>query len=281
MPEKNISLKEIRAHVSYRKGNGKPVCFFHGGVESKATWDKVTEVLTVNNPTFAIDARGHGQSERSPSGSYDFPSMINDASEFLKFIGEELIIVGHSMGATAAFFAAAENPQLVSGICLEDNTPLFELDPAVSASSAVQSIKGIGAVAKQSVLKGEDAAELAAKIGDLGPPNRKMKDNFPSWYLEAWAAELIQLDPRFTETFFEHGPITNDLPAALKRLSCPIHLIYGEKGIVKDAHIERMQALYSNFSAELIVGARHNVHTFHAHEFVRGLESFIHICEGQ
>ncbi len=256
MPEKNISLKEIRAHVSYRKGNGKPVCFFHGGVESKATWGKVTEVLTVNNPTFAIDARGHGQSERSPSGSYDFPSMINDASEFLKFIGEELIIVGHSMGATAAFFAAAENPQLVSGICLEDNTPLFELDPALSESSAVQSIKGIGAVAKQSVLKGEDAAELAAKIGDLGPPNRKMKDNFPSWYLEAW-------------------------PAALKRLSCPIHLIYGEKGIVKGAHIERMQALYSNFSAELIVGARHNVHTFHAHEFVRGLESFIHICEGQ
>ena len=279
MPEKNISLKEIRAHVSYRRGNGKPICFFHGGVESKATWNKVVELLSTNNPTFAIDARGHGQSERSPSGSYDFPSMINDASEFLKFIGEELIIVGHSMGATAAFFAAAESPQLVSGICLEDNTPLFELDPAISESSAVQGIKGIGAVAKQSVLNGEDAAELAAKIGDLGPPNRKMKDNFPSWYLEAWAAELIQLDPRFTETFFEHGPITNDLPAALKHLSCPIHLIYGEKGIVKNVHIEQMQALHSTFSTELIVGARHNVHTFYPHEFVRGLEGFIQDCE--
>ncbi len=279
MPERNISLKEIRAHVSYRRGNGKPICFFHGGVESKATWNKVVELLSTNNPTFAVDARGHGQSERSPSGSYDFPSMINDASEFLNFIGEELIIVGHSMGATAAFFAAADNPQLVSGICLEDNTPLFELDPALSESSAVRSIKGIGAVAKQSVLKGEDAAELAAKMGDLGPPNRKMKDNFPSWYLEAWAAELIQLDPRFTETFFEHGPITNDLPAALKHLSCPIHLIYGEKGIVKNVHIEQMQALHSTFSKELIVGARHNVHTFYPHEFVRGLERFIQDCE--
>ena len=273
MPEKNISLSEIRAHVSYRKGNGKPVCFFHGGVESKATWDKVVELLPTKNPIFAIDARGHGQSERSPGGSYDFPSMINDASEFLKFIGEELIIVGHSVGATAAFFAAAENPQLVSGICLEDNTPLFELD--TKSGNA----KTIGAVAKQSVLEGEDAAELAAKIGDLGRPNRKMKDNFPSWYLEAWAAELLQLDPRFTETFFENEPITNDLPAALKRLSCPIHLIYGEKGLVKNAHIEQMEALYSNFSAELIVGARHNVHTFHTHEFVKGLESFIHRCE--
>jgi pimeloyl-ACP methyl ester carboxylesterase len=279
MLEKNILLSGIRAHVSYREGNGKPVCFFHGGGESKATWEKVVELLPTKNPTFAIDARGHGQSERSPSGSYDLPSMINDASEFLKFIGEELIIVGHSMGATAAFFAAAENPQLVSGIYLEDNTPLFELEIAPSESSAVQGTKTIGAVAKQSVLKGEDAAELATKIGDLGRPNRKMKNNFPSWYLEAWASELLQLDPRFTETFFEHLPITNDLPAALKRLSCPIHLIYGEKGLVKNAHIEQMQALYSNFSAELIVGARHNVHTFHTHEFVKGLESFIHRCE--
>ena len=245
MLEKNILLSGIRAHVSYREGNGKPVCFFHGGGESKATWEKVVELLPTKNPTF----------------------------------GEELIIVGHSMGATAAFFAAAENPQLVSGIYLEDNTPLFESEIAPSESSAVQGTKTIGAVAKQSVLKGEDAAELATKIGDLGRPNRKMKNNFPSWYLEARAAELLQLDPRFTETFFEHLPITNDLPAALKRLSCPIHLIYGEKGLVKNAHIEQMQALYSNFSAELIVGARHNVHTFHTHEFVKGLESFIHRCE--
>ncbi len=276
MAEKYISLKEIRAHVSYRRGKGKPVCFFHGGIESKATWTHVLKLLPLDNPTFAIDARGHGQSERSPSGSYDFASMINDASEFLRYIGEELVIVGHSMGATAGFFAASNNPEMVSGICLEDNTPLSELDPALLKSSVVQSIRRIGAVAKQSVLVGEDARELAVKIGDLGPTDRKMRDIFPSWHLQSWAVELLQLDPRFTETFFEHGPlITNDLSTAIGRLSCPIHLIYGERGIVQNDHIKQMQALHSEFSMQLVAGAHHNIHTFYPHEFITSLGSFI------
>jgi pimeloyl-ACP methyl ester carboxylesterase len=70
--------------------------------------------------TFALDLRGHGRSEHTPS-RYRLADYCADVDRLLVEIGEPAILVGHSLGDVAA------QPHrwaiLVSAVFLEDPPP--------------------------------------------------------------------------------------------------------------------------------------------------------------
>ncbi len=65
----------------------------------------------------AMDLRGHGDSDATFS-SYDDVAAGQDALALIEKLGGPAVIVGNSMGAGAAVWAAAERAELVSGIAL-------------------------------------------------------------------------------------------------------------------------------------------------------------------
>lgn len=64
-----------------------------------------------------MDLRGHGDSDASFE-SYDDPAAGADALALVEHLGGPAVLVGNSMGAGAAAWAAAEAPDRVSGIAL-------------------------------------------------------------------------------------------------------------------------------------------------------------------
>lgn len=64
-----------------------------------------------------MDLRGHGESDTTFS-SYDDVAAGQDALALVEHLGGPAVLVGNSMGAGAAVWAAAEAPQLVSGLVL-------------------------------------------------------------------------------------------------------------------------------------------------------------------
>src|SRR5438477_7626371 len=73
--------------------------------------------------TFAFDARGHGESDRAPT--YRFLDFGNDAVAFLgTVVREPAVVIGHSLGAMTAIYAAANSPQLTLGAVLLE-PPLY------------------------------------------------------------------------------------------------------------------------------------------------------------
>jgi pimeloyl-ACP methyl ester carboxylesterase len=65
----------------------------------------------------SMDLRGHGDSDTGFS-SYDDVAAGTDALALLDHLGTSAILVGNSMSAGAAVWAAAERPELVDGLVL-------------------------------------------------------------------------------------------------------------------------------------------------------------------
>jgi pimeloyl-ACP methyl ester carboxylesterase len=64
-----------------------------------------------------MDLRGHGDSDATFT-SYDDVAAGGDILALIEHLGGPAVVIGNSMGAGAAAWAAAERPQLVSGLVL-------------------------------------------------------------------------------------------------------------------------------------------------------------------
>lgn len=64
-----------------------------------------------------MDLRGHGDSDTT-FAAYDDPATAADLTALVDHLGGPALVIGNSMGAAAAVIAAAEKPELVSGLVL-------------------------------------------------------------------------------------------------------------------------------------------------------------------
>ncbi|GLZ40376.1 alpha/beta hydrolase [Actinokineospora sp. NBRC 105648] len=100
-------------------GDGPPILLLHALMGRASTWWPVARWLTAYGRVVGLDARGHG---RSPfrGGQWRTPDFVADARELLDDFGEPAVVIGHSMGGLHAIALAAEHPDAVRGIVVED-----------------------------------------------------------------------------------------------------------------------------------------------------------------
>jgi pimeloyl-ACP methyl ester carboxylesterase len=86
-----------------------PVVLLHGGGANAHWWDHLAPALTAHHPVYALDFRGHGDSEYPESRRV---GAFNDDLEALVawLAREDVILIGHSLGATVALDHASRFP---------------------------------------------------------------------------------------------------------------------------------------------------------------------------
>ena len=98
-------------------GEGPPVVMLHGLlIGSLATWYFTTApALARRHRVLLYDLRGHGKTERAPTG-YDLATMVADLTAIVDAFagGAKITLVGHSYGAVVALCFALSNPDRVS-----------------------------------------------------------------------------------------------------------------------------------------------------------------------
>src|ERR1700722_8572518 len=85
--------------LEWGQPDAPPVLLLHGGNQSAHSWDLVSLSLADRFHVFALDQRGHGDSEWSREIDYSIAARAEDARAFVE--DQELvdpIIIGHSMG---------------------------------------------------------------------------------------------------------------------------------------------------------------------------------------
>lgn len=98
----------VRLHVlEWRDDAGaglpddSPLVFLHGGGANAHWWDHLASPLSATRAVYALDFRGHGDSDHPPErrvGAFD-----DDLEALVAWLGrEDVILVGHSLGATVA-----------------------------------------------------------------------------------------------------------------------------------------------------------------------------------
>ncbi len=104
------------------------ILMLHGGGQNRFSWKNTGQILADRGfHVIALDARGHGDSDRAPGAQYTIHALANDIAAVLEQIDRRVVIIGASMGGLTGIMAAATaGPQRVTGLVLVDVVPRFE-----------------------------------------------------------------------------------------------------------------------------------------------------------
>ncbi|MFF0748295.1 alpha/beta fold hydrolase [Streptomyces sp. NPDC004267] len=98
---------------------GRPLLALHGHLSEGASFAHLAEALGPEWRVVALDQRGHGDSDRAPD--YRREGYVSDAQALLDHLGlDEVVLVGHSLGAVNAYHLAATRPERIAGLVSVD-----------------------------------------------------------------------------------------------------------------------------------------------------------------
>lgn len=96
-----------------KAGMGQPLILLHGNGETHRIFDKAIPLLGEHFTVYALDSRGHGQSEAPLE--YHYADLAEDVKCFIQGLElERPILYGFSDGGIIGLLLAAKYPQLLS-----------------------------------------------------------------------------------------------------------------------------------------------------------------------
>ena len=109
-------------------GDRPTILMLHGGGQNRHSWKNTGQILAdAGFHVIALDSRGHGDSDRSPTATYAVEALCDDTLQVLYQIGRPVVLIGASMGGMTGIAAAHEaGPELVTKLVLVDVVPRFE-----------------------------------------------------------------------------------------------------------------------------------------------------------
>ena len=119
MNTSHSSLNRPEGRLAYDvTGSGPLVVCAPGMGELRSSYRHLVPLLVDRGFRVAVlDLRGHGDSDATFT-AYDDVALASDLLALVDELGGPALLVGNSMGAGAAVIAAADRPDLVSGLAL-------------------------------------------------------------------------------------------------------------------------------------------------------------------
>lgn len=116
----------LRLHYLDWGGKGSPLLLLHGGSAHARWWDFVAPLLTHAFRVFALDLRGHGESDWCGAGGYAVEDYCGDVARMLESLSlDHPVLAGHSLGAFVALRYAVDHPRALAALVLVDGRAEF------------------------------------------------------------------------------------------------------------------------------------------------------------
>ena len=110
----------IRIHYWRTGGNKLPLILAHGSSDDGLCWTNLAIELVADFDVIMPDARGHGLSD-PPSAGEPADAQVDDLAGIINELHlTKPIVMGHSMGASAAAWFGAKYPGVARAVVLED-----------------------------------------------------------------------------------------------------------------------------------------------------------------
>jgi pimeloyl-ACP methyl ester carboxylesterase len=119
---------------------GNPdLVLLHGGGLDSSDWQEVAPVLAAAGYRVTVpDQRGCGESDWDPEVRYGVEQSLSDLDGLLDHLAiDELVLVGHSLGAVGACVYTARNPGRVVACVMEDGGPADHTRPSSLESPTI------------------------------------------------------------------------------------------------------------------------------------------------
>ena len=108
---------------------GPPVVLLHGGGQTRHSWGTTLKALAEHGwRAYAVDLRGHGDSEWAADGDYTLDAFAGDVVAIARALGTPPALVGASLGGIASLAAIGEHPDddIARALVLVDVAPRIE-----------------------------------------------------------------------------------------------------------------------------------------------------------
>jgi pimeloyl-ACP methyl ester carboxylesterase len=247
-------------------GDGPSVVLLHGLAGYAGEWAETAGWLTESCRVVALDARGHGSSERLPA-DVSPGAHVADAVFAVERLGlGAVVVVGQSLGGRTALLLAARRPDLVRGLVVADASPGGGDDAEVVEV---------------------DLAKLEESLRRWPVPfaSRDAAVEFfggPSLNAEAWAGGLEHHDGGWWPRF-EIDVMVRTLREAVSRscwedwqlISCPSLVVRAGDGSVSPGDAQAMAARGQHARLVELAGAKHDLHLDRPAEWRETLTGFV------
>ncbi len=263
---------------------GPPVLLLHGGGQTRHAWHKTGDLIArLGRTAYAVDQRGHGDSEWVEDGAYSFPDFAADARVLADTLAERSgvrpVAVGASLGGIAALLAEGgpQHPKtggVFSALVLVDITPRVDLDGVAKVQGFMR------AHAKEGFASIAEAADAVAAYLPHRPRPRSHEGLKKNLRLHPDGRWRWHWDPRFLDGRRRVGPgggeIEQMLIEAAKRVTVPALLVRGASSeLVKEEHAKEFIALVPHATYVDVNGARHMVAGDRNDQFADAIKSFL------
>jgi non-heme chloroperoxidase len=119
---------------------GHPIILLHGYTDSWFSFSRALPYFDPSDHVFALDQRGHGNSERPASG-YTFPDFAADVIAFMDAKGiTRATLVGHSMGSFVAQQVALTAPERLERLVLIGSATTLRNGAVLEFQQAVEKL---------------------------------------------------------------------------------------------------------------------------------------------
>lgn len=275
-----LNLDDLRIHYVEVPGPGQALLLLHGITGSHATFLPLMPILARQFHVYAMDLRGHAQSDWT-TGRYQIADYGSDVMELLRtVIGRPAVIAGHSLGGLIATWLAAHEPDMVSGIFLEDPPLYITYPPRLQTTPFYGFFITLREQLRQHHVIGGTLGDLTALVGQM-PINagQTMLEAVGPEMVQARAIELHQMDPVALDPIIDGKLMSDEHPdTLLLQIRRPIHLLAADAtyGGAMDAHdVERFAAMAPHATHTMFTGVGHGIHEERADDYVRALGVFV------
>ncbi len=259
--ENSLQTADVQLHYVEGENTGPPMIWLHGVAGRWQRWRRHMAVFQPNFQQFAIDARGHGESSRTP-GRYTWVDHANDLTSFLEQkIDRPAVLIGHSQGAMQALYAAANHPSKVAALVLED-PPLFNAKQVDPDTSAFQFLLGM-------IESGIPEHEVANVFG----AERWVTDELSHEYAQA----LSRLDPDTLRQIINQEATKNySVKDYLVNINCPVLVLCATKAgaVLTESNQKFLGKILPDASLIKVRDSGHLIHAEQPEEYIRYLRDF-------
>ena len=264
--------------------SGTPVLLLHGGGQTRHAWTKTAEQIARKGYTaYALDQRGHGDSDWIENGAYAFSDYAADAkavaAELTRRSGVKPMAIGASLGGIASLLAEGE-AERDKGANVFSALVLVDITPRVDMSGVAKVLGFMRARAKEGF---GSIAEAAQAVADYLPQRPRPKSNEglkKNLRLSPDGRWRWHWDPRFLDGPRADGADRQKLEARLieaaRRIDIPALLVRGASSeLVKEVHAKEFLELVPHADYVDVSGARHMVAGDRNDHFSAAVLSFI------
>ncbi|HEX8844323.1 MAG TPA: alpha/beta fold hydrolase [Pyrinomonadaceae bacterium] len=257
----DVRLKTgVRLRYAEQGAAGAPaLILLHGYTDSSFSFSRVMPALGAKYHVYALDLRGHGDSER-PAGGYAITDFAADVVAFMDAKGlRRATVVGHSMGSFVAQQVAADAPERVERLVLIGSAATLRNDVVRELRRSVDAL-GDGSVPEKFVRDFQTSTVHR-------PP--------PTEFMDRVVAESRKVPARVWQATAA-GFLADDPADRLGRIKAPTLIIWGDREtIFPRSEQNTLVRELSNAVLKVYEETGHSPHWERPDEVVKDLYDFL------